>query len=270
MKQILVTNDDGIHSCGFYPLLRELSKKFSIVPVVPASEQSWIGKKITRNKRITVKKVRLNEFEVYTMSGTPADCAQIGIYDYCSQKPAFVVSGINIGENTGHGKILSSGTVGAAMEASIDGVKSIASSMHIPKEKWGTVDYFSKKNLIAFENAAKITAKVVSSLCGFEFGEDIDLISINIPFEASLHSAFEITTPHRNPYGRLFHKVKGRYQYFHVDPPITLKSIQKGTDMSALSQGKVSITPITLDLSSKNSIRRLRMFMENKSCRGIK
>ena len=123
MADILLTNDDGYRSVGFLPLLKELSKQFSVVAVAPSEEKSWIGKSISARKELTIQKVKLGDFDIYSLNGTPADCVQVGLYDVLDNKPKLVISGINTGDNVGHARILSSGTVGAAMEASIDGVK---------------------------------------------------------------------------------------------------------------------------------------------------
>lgn len=259
MTDILLTNDDGYSSVGFYPLLKELSKEFSVVSVVPDSEKSWIGKSVSKKTALKIKELKLNDTQIFVCSGTPADCAQIGIYDFSKGKPRLLVSGINIGENVGHGRILSSGTIGAAMEASIDGVKAISSSLYVPPNIKETTDFFDKKNYHMCENAAKITMKIVKIFINNKSDDGIDLISINIPFKATIDSEFQITKPFREPYGKLFHK-KGE-EYIHISPTLKFDNLKEGTDLKALSENKISITPISLELVSENSFKELNQLI---------
>ncbi len=255
MPDILLTNDDGYKSAGFFPLLKELSKDFSVVAVAPDEERSWIGKAITTKRTLRLNKVKLREFDVYTLNGTPADCVQIGLYNVLDSFPTMVVSGINQGLNIGHARILSSGTIGATMEASIEGVHALASSMRIPMEIKKTLDLFDEKNHSVFEQAAKITAKLTRILIKREFDDDVDLFSVNIPFDASIDSGIQITKPFKEPYGKLFYEKDGGYEL--VTPRIVFEKMQKQTDLKAISEGKISITPIHLDLFSKNSLKRV-------------
>jgi len=251
MADILLTNDDGYNSIGFYPLLRELSKDFEVVAVAPTQKKSWQGKSISSKKEITVERKKLEGADVFVMDGTPADCVQIGLYDLIDKRPKFVVSGINIGVNIGHGRILSSGTAGAGMEAVIDGVKAISSSLYIPPEIDKSIDFYDSKNYSVYDNAAKITAKIVKILFNKKLEEDVDLLSINMLNTATLMDDFEITSLDRQPYGRLFHK-KGD-SFIHINPQVNLEVDQKGSDILALKNKKISITPISLELTSKSS-----------------
>ncbi|MFA5793307.1 MAG: 5'/3'-nucleotidase SurE [Candidatus Gracilibacteria bacterium] len=257
MTDILLTNDDGYNSVGFYPLLKELTKHFSVTAVAPSSEQSWIGKSISKSSALSLTKVKLNEFEIFSLNGTPADCVQVGLYDVISEKPKLVVSGINTGLNTGHGRILSSGTIGASMEASIDGVKSISVSIHIPE---GINN--SDVDEIVFQNAAIITTNIIKLFIDKPLGENIDLISINIPFSARIDAEIEVTRPHRDPYGKLFHKTDDRYN--HISPPIDFSIAKAGTDLRALAEEKISITPISLELVSEKAMEQMKKMLNDK------
>jgi len=251
MTDILLTNDDGYSSIGFYPLLRELSKDFDVVAVAPNQQKSWLAKSITSKKDMMVEKVKLEDKTVFTMDGTPADCVQIGLYDLVESRPRFVVSGINIGVNTGHGRILSSGTAGAGMEAVIDGVKAISSSLHIPPEVDKDLDFYNPINYSIYENAAKVTAKIIRILFHKQLADDVDLLSINMLQNATVDNDFEITSLDRQPYGRLFHKIENRF--VHKNPILDLNSGNAGTDTHALGKNKISITPVSLELTSKKS-----------------
>ncbi|MFA5134991.1 MAG: 5'/3'-nucleotidase SurE [Patescibacteria group bacterium] len=253
MTDILLTNDDGFQSVGFYPLLKELSKHFSVTAIAPSTEQSWIGKSISQANALSITPIKLKEFEIFSLNGTPADCVQIGLYDILKERPKLVVSGINTGLNTGHGRILSSGTIGASMEASIDGLKSIAASIHIPNG----VNH-SEVDEIVFHNAAKITVDIIKIFFDKPLGET-DLLNINIPFNVKLDAEIVVTRPHRDPYGKLFHKTEEVYKY--VSPPIDFSKTKPGTDLHALAEEKISITPINLELVSEKGMEQVKKIL---------
>jgi 5'-nucleotidase len=248
MTDILLTNDDGYKSAGFITLIKELSKTYSVTAVVPDRGRSWIGKAITTKKELKLKKITYDGIEVFLLNGTPADCVQIGLYDVVPTRPKLVVSGINIGLNIGQARTLSSGTIGAAIEGAIDGVKALASSLSIPlKLRDDKTDFYQTKSAILFENAAKITTKVTTIVLKRAFS-DIDLFSLNIPFHATVETPLEITTLYKTRYGRLFHKKGNRF--LHHTPPVQYKDMEVGSDLKALNENKISLTPMNLSLGS--------------------
>jgi 5'-nucleotidase len=261
MKSILVTNDDGYTSAGFIPLVKQLSQDFKITIVVPSREKSWIGKAITTKKELSIDEINYEGFTLFTVDGAPADCVQLGMYNVMQNKPDMVVSGINQGENAGHARILSSGTVGAAVEAAFEKIPALASSIAIPLAVKEKTDLFDKKNYYMFENAANITRKIVNILEGKKF-EAADLFSVNIPYDATSTTAYMITKPFKDPYGQLFHKTKGGY--LHETPPLDYNLSREGTDLDALSKKKISITPLCLDLFSKKSVQNIEQLFQNK------
>ena len=128
---ILVTNDDGIDSPALLPLVQALGALGRVRVVVPNGERSWIGKAITRWNELCAREVERDGISIWTVDGYPADCANLGIHSLYEDRPDWVVSGVNIGLNTGLGFFLSSGTVGAAMEGWIAGIPSLAFSVGI-------------------------------------------------------------------------------------------------------------------------------------------
>ncbi|MGW4245064.1 5'/3'-nucleotidase SurE [Nocardia sp. NPDC004722] len=243
---ILLTNDDGHSSIGFYPVLHELSRRYTVCAVAPRTQQSLVGKSISAHNHLEVEERLLENIPIHTVGGTPADCVQLGLYHLLERKPAMVVSGINLGVNLGHGYILGSGTIGAAMEAAIDGVRAVAVSMPIPPEPGPPIDLFDRNNFPLYENAAAITAKLVTILLNTDLCNGFDLLSVNIPFDATLGTEFEVTTPYRASYGRLFDRTEG---LFRINlPPARFESTVPGTDAHALAAGRISITPLSLEL----------------------
>ncbi len=126
--KILITNDDSHRS----PLLQFAISYFSrfgdVSIVVPLHEQSWTGKCVTRFDPVHAQEVELFGRKAFTVSGRPADCVNVGVYNLLDQRPDLVVSGINAGFNMGIGFVLSSGTVGACLEANIADIPAIALS----------------------------------------------------------------------------------------------------------------------------------------------
>ncbi len=248
MTDILLTNDDGYKSAGFVPLIRELSKTYSVCAVVPDRGRSWIGKAITTKKQLRLKKISYEGIDMFLLNGTPADCVQIGLYDVVETRPKMVLSGINIGLNIGRARTLSSGTISAAMEGAIDGVRAIASSLSIPiKIRQEKIDFYTSKSYHYFRNAAEITTKVTSIVMNKTFN-GVDLFSLNIPFNATVTTPLEITTLFEERYGRLFHK-KGS-KFLHRTPPIEFKNMEQHSDLKAIYEDRISLTPMNISFAA--------------------
>ena len=254
MKHVLLTNDDGYSCAGYYPLLDELKKQFDVTAIAPSTQRSASGKSLGLHFPIAFKKIEHEGHEVYAIDGTPADCVQIGLYGLTKARPDFVVSGINVGANIGHAMILSSGTVGAAMEGAIDGVISIAASMTKPKDD--QIDYFSPSSYVYFETASKIVAKIVKLLDRMDLPEGLDVISINVPYDAKEDAEIEITKPSLNPTGGIYKREGNFFTYDNWD--LVFENLEDGTDLKAIYEGKVAITPIDIRLSSKESVNFLK------------
>jgi hypothetical protein len=128
MPTILITNDDGIDSPTLVPLARCLRRLGTIRVVVPEAERSWIAKAITRFEALRVVPAEREGIAMHAVTGTPADCVSLGVHTLFDGPPDLVVSGINLGLNYGLAFLLSSGTVGAALEACLAGIPAIAFS----------------------------------------------------------------------------------------------------------------------------------------------
>ena len=132
----LVTNDDGIDSNFLHVLCREVSQYFEIIVCAPDGERSWIGHAISRHQKLKAVSKEGFPGQAYALNGTPADCVNFAIGNLCSKEPDAVISGINLGYNVTLPMILSSGTVGAAMEGSLLGIPSFACSMSLPENNF--------------------------------------------------------------------------------------------------------------------------------------
>ncbi len=138
---ILVVNDDGIHSKGLHLLAKIASRIGNVWVVAPNQECSGMSHRITVYGVIDVKveNIPVDNIKAYSISGTPADCVKVGINQIMPVKPDVVFSGINNGLNIGH-DILYSGTVGAAMEAILNGIPAIALSKSRDSDSYAVVE----------------------------------------------------------------------------------------------------------------------------------
>ncbi len=263
MVDILLTNDDGYKSVGFIPLLKELSKDFSVLAIAPSEKKSWTGKSITKEKTLTLKKIKKYGFDIFLLDGTPADCVQVGVNNILRKYPKMVVSGINNAPNVGIARFLSSGTVGAAMEASLCGIKAAAFSycpyLSMYRKTKNPPDLFNSKNYYIFEDAVKITARIIKALIKKDF-KDIDLFSINIPLGATINSGIKFTKLFRDSKWHLFQKENNKF--LHYSPFVERKDLKQNTDLESLDEGKISITPISLSLTSEKLLKRTELLIK--------
>ncbi|NRA38865.1 MAG: 5'/3'-nucleotidase SurE, partial [Planctomycetes bacterium] len=124
---ILLVNDDGINAQGLrilYEALRRKTKQ-SIIAIAPSTQHSGHSHAITLNRGLSVNAIHEDNFFGFTVDGTPCDCVKLGLKVLCQQAPQLVISGINAGPNVGR-SLFYSGTVGAALEAAIEGFPAIA------------------------------------------------------------------------------------------------------------------------------------------------
>ncbi len=128
--RILLTNDDGITSAGLWAAYEALSPVAEVTIAAPSTQQSAVGRSISIFEPIRASPVVMNGVRAYSIGGKPTDSVIIGLYAL-DLRPDLVVSGINIGENLSFESIMTSGTVGAALEASNQGTKGIAFSLQV-------------------------------------------------------------------------------------------------------------------------------------------
>lgn len=243
MKQILVTNDDGITAPGLLALALEMQSLGEVTIMAPDKNWSACGHVKTMHKPMRIKKVDLDpRVEAYASDGAPSDCVALGLLGALGIKFDMVVSGINPNANIGY-DITYSGTVTAAMEATIAGLPGVAVSLDSPDRFTGTVDYGP-----AARAAKKVAAQVI------ERGLPKDtLISVNVPFlQDDEFKGFVVTRQGE----RIYHDElvtmtdpRGKSLYWIGGmPPTGVK--EDGTDYGMMKAGYVSITPLTLDLSA--------------------
>lgn len=248
MRALLV-NDDGYKAAGLRALIAEMHKNYEILAVAPEKEQSWMGKSISGHHELHLTPVQYYEFDGYHVNGTPADCTQLGIHEI-GNRPDLVVSGINHGANVGHGYIASSGTVGAAFEAAFLGIPAFAVSILrsgiVPKD----VDWNAQSTAKLFQKPAAIAARIIDQIMKAGFPASTQVIAINMALDIQEDAPWVVTHPHAVPYGRIFEKqASGGYLINRTRPRYRDEDIVH-SDLGAVLQGKVSIAPLVMTLSS--------------------
>lgn len=241
---ILVTNDDGIDAAGLGPFIDAMEKIAPVRAVVPDAEKSWVSKAMTRFDPVSVG-VRLRAgHDVYASSGYPADCTQLGAQTLFSAPPSLVVSGINVGSNHGSAFLSTSGTVGAAVEATFLDLPGVALSA-VPDDEWEVWAPFmrSRESRPVWERLSAVAAEIVAEVWDNGLPDDVDALSVNIPSEADLETARRVTRVARTRYGQLFEEGDDGFRHRGSFGMRTIDE-EPDTDLAAAADRVISITPL--------------------------
>ena len=242
----LLTNDDGIYAPGLAALEKALDGRLETAVVAPSTEQSGVGHAITFLSPLTAKEVfEGSRRRGWAVDGSPADAVKLGVSEFCPTRPDLVISGINSGLNAGI-NVLYSGTVAAAIEGAFFGITSIAVSL-----EWDDhADY---------ERAARIATSLIERLL-LRQPPAGSLFNINIP-TAALTGRPEVCVVPMSVarYGEAFERrvdPRGRNYYWATNdppPPPTAAA----SDITALTAGAITITPLEYDLTHRGRIEDL-------------
>jgi 5'-nucleotidase len=245
--RILLTNDDGVGAPGLWVLAGELAKVGDLTVVAPGEERSGAGTSISLRKPIWVQEVpsQVDGVKAYSVSGTPADSAILAISCLFPGEFDLVVSGINRGSNLGH-DVYVSGTVGAAMQGYLHGIPSIAVSMYA---------YFD----IDFRGAARAAALLARRVGtdGLKAPLFLNVNAPNVPPEDV--EGIEITRISRKNYcDRIEKDVDSSGEYFLITRNEELEDALPGTDLWAVENRRISITPLPDQTVTDELVDRLR------------
>ena len=130
----LLTNDDGIDSRFLHVIATALARHHRVSLAAPRHEQSWIGRAVSRRRKVAVEPVPMLPWEAWSIDGTPTDCVNIALGNLLKDRPDAVVSGFNIGYNTTPQLISCSGTVAGALEGAFWGLPAFALSQEVPDD----------------------------------------------------------------------------------------------------------------------------------------
>lgn len=241
--RVLLTNDDGIYSPGLWAQAEKLNPLAETIIVAPDREKSGIGTAVTLHRPLRMNRVRplVGEIETYTVEGTPADCVILALETLCKNKKLdLIVSGINEGSNLGH-DVFISGTVGAALHGFFHGIPSIALSIAALKD-------------LQLEVASGLGAILVSEWLSKNRAllPENFLLNINLPnLPADKIKGIEITRIGRRSYTETVKEEgDGRRRHFWILRGKEVSHIEDGTDIMAIKNNKISLTPVFSDSSS--------------------
>lgn len=241
--RILLTNDDGIHASGL-ALLEEIAREFSddIWTCAPAEEQSGAGHSLTLHSPV---RLREHGHQRYAVTGTPSDAVNLAMRKFFTDhRPDLVLSGINHGENLGD-DITYSGTASAAMEAALAGIPAIALSqaMRESGNKFDSAKAWGKRvlePLVAAPMARRTLLNINFPACKAD-----DVTGIRVTRQGFHDYARGSLVESSDPRGR-------PYYWFGLDD--VEHTLDHGTDLEAVNEGYVSVTPLQLDLTHHSAI----------------
>lgn len=235
--RILISNDDGINAEGINRLRKSLEDDAEIFVVAPDRERSATGHMITMHRPLRVKEQIYpgTNAKGWAVDGTPSDCVKLGLEALLPAPPDLVVSGINLGPNLGT-DVLYSGTVSAAIEGIINDLPAIAISL-------ASYEYRD------FTQASKFIKKLVAGI-----GQKLQggvLLNVNIP--PGIPRGVKLTKLGNRRYMNVFNKrtdPRGGTYFWMAGEPFDVDKDNPDTDVWAVNQGFISITPIHYDLTN--------------------
>jgi len=260
---ILVTNDDGIHSPGLLAAVEAVHDLGEILVVAPKQQQTGAGRSTftfnnvpVQEEHITVGGQRVSSFSV---EGTPAQAVLYALLEVAPRKPSLAISGINYGENLGT-SVTASGTVGAALEAAVFDIPSLAISLETAKEY-----HYSLSHDMDFTAAAFFTRIFAQRLLSVQLPPDVDVLKIDVPMDATDQTPWRLTRISRQRY---FHPIKsGRpsssgASTIDYETRVDFDALEPDSDIFALVKDRVvSVSPLTLDLSSRVDLPHLAQLL---------
>jgi 5'-nucleotidase len=238
--RILISNDDGIYSPGIAALAQVAARFGEVHVVAPDVERSSASHSISSTP-LTYKRTPMKDADAWRVNGTPADCVTLGLDRW--EKVDVVLSGINLGSNLGNA-LWHSGTLAAAKQAALLGMRGIALSTP------------STETEPDFDVLKPWTARVLELLLP---AKDLRLVNVNLP--AKLPRGIQWTAQSVTRYDGKVMPGKdpmGRQLYWYTVAP--LLNAEEGSDLWAIENGYVSITPLRMDLTNHEELARARRF----------
>ena len=247
-KSILLTNDDGYQSHALIALRNSLEDLYNVTIVAPDRERSAISMAITLNQPLRVKEVSDNTFAV---SGTPSDCVNIAMQEIMEERPDFILSGMNFGENISF-DVLYSGTVGAAFSGHMYGVPAMAVSL-IPDRSRTDEDIYD------IQKGVEVTLTVLESI--IRQSSNHIVYNLNIPYLNN--GEIVVTSLGRKRYRPDVEKrtdPRGR-DYFWLGTGHPIYDMDEGTDVWAVLNGYISLSAIRYDLNCSAELKKLEQLL---------
>jgi 5'-nucleotidase len=248
--RILLTNDDGIYAPGLRALRTELQKIGTVLVVAPATEQSAAGHSVTLLNPMLISEVFEEDAKTFIgwgIEGRPADCVKLALLELLPDPPDVIISGLNAGSNAGI-NVLYSGTVAAAIEGAFYRRTAIAVSLEYDKK------------IYDFATAAKYARQVVEQIMATKPSEG-SLFNVNIPvLERGPIKGVKALPQNVSPYTEKFDRrvnPRGR-TYFWASPEFLCPDPVAGSDVEALNDGYITVTPLKFDLTDHDKLLEMQ------------
>jgi 5'-nucleotidase len=259
---ILLSNDDGIDSPGLLALASALDPLGDLLIVAPRHQQSSMGRAMPNDNdgRLFEMHIGTKEkrWKAYAAHASPAQAVQHGLLELAGRVPDLAAIGINYGENIGI-SVTISGTVCAALEASAFGIPSLAVSLAVPHVE----QHRSNDPAVDFSVAGYFARQFGGRLLAKEMPPDVDVLKIEVPAEATPETAWRITRLERKPY---FRPLPPRREKLGDVGQIGYELAADGdtaadSDATAIVDGVVSVTPLSLDMTSRVDLSRFQRLL---------
>ncbi|CDZ38840.1 5'/3'-nucleotidase SurE [Neorhizobium galegae] len=237
--RILLTNDDGIHAEGL-AVLERIARQLSddVWIVAPETDQSGLAHSLTLSEPLRLRKVGDKHF---ALRGTPTDCVIMGIREVLPGKPDLVLSGVNDGANMAD-DVTYSGTIAGAIEGTLQGVRSFALSQAVRREDG---------RVVPWEVVESYAADLIGKLIDVDL-PDGTFLNLNFPnCEPGDVQGVEVTSQGKLDFGLTIDaREDGRGKpYYWLRFGERKGNFRDGTDIQALKENKISVTPLKLDLT---------------------
>ena len=264
---ILVTNDDGIDSPGLAAAVAALDPLGELLIVAPLVQQTSMGRSRPARGGTSGKLVKRSvqyadqTWEAVAVDATPALTVEHGIQEIAHRPIDLAVSGINYGENIGS-CVTVSGTIGAALEAAERGILALAVSLEL-----NNTDYYTHDASIDFGASMHFLHSFATQALYANLQEDVDVLKIEVPPEATPETNWVVTRQDRLAYykpviGRRADIFTGETEVSYT--PLKGEYTSEDTDAYALARGFVSVTPLSLDLTSRVDLSELKNSLSKK------
>lgn len=243
--RILISNDDGLHGPGLQVLIRiARSLSSDVWVVVPETEQSGAGHSLTLHNPLRIRDVDPSQ-NLYAVDGTPTDSVLLAINAIMKdRKPDLVLSGVNRGANLAD-DVTYSGTVAAAMEGTLLGIPSIALSQ-----------VFTNGDPVRWETAEAFAPEIIRKLVAQGWGKNV-LMNVNFPDLAPQDvNGIRVTCQGKRKIGDgLIERFDPRGRpYIWIGPQRSEHTGRPGSDLEAIEQGAISVTPLCVDLTDQETL----------------
>lgn len=240
--RVLVTNDDGVFADGLWVLVNELKSVAQVVVVAPDREQSAIGTAVTLYQALRVQRAKplLADVDAYSVQGTPSDCVILGLSKLVGDKIDMVVSGINHGANLGD-DVLISGTVAGALQGYRRGHHAMAVSLETTDSHCLATSARLAALLVKWVGSSSLSGKL--------------LLNVNLPSVPLTEiKGVKITRLASNTHTDVAEEGNdGRRSYYWLVRRKTDNAAGSETDVCAIEQGNISLTPLHAELLNRSA-----------------